>query len=57
MAGFGVPQDREQWQALVSTVMNRLHKILVISWLAELLLASQDWLIFVELDTVGYPLN
>jgi hypothetical protein len=45
-----LPQDRDQWKALVITALNLgFHKTLEISSLAEQLLNSQEGLCSVEL--------
>lgn len=46
-----VAQDRDQWQAVMNTVMNfGLQKILESSWLSEQLLAFEERLYSMELS-------
>jgi hypothetical protein len=44
---------RDRWPAVMNTVMNfRFHKMRGISWIAEELSASQEWLCSIMLVTL-----
>jgi hypothetical protein len=51
MDWIDLAQDRDQWRALLNTIMNlQIHEILGSSWATERLAASQEGLRSMELD-------